>query len=192
MYGWINACFESLILAQYGEGVWRKIREKTLSILRKQQHLAKPCHQHHHHQALHYSHHHPHGLSGENSDSSEGNQQQQGSYFTLEEIATLMDSENTVLFFRNKEYSDELTYALLTAATELLLVKQDDLVEALGAYFVNYLSLYGYESTLRLQGSTFSAWLEHVNEPHRLFRSRFPHSHFPRFYVTKESNPPPR
>jgi hypothetical protein len=162
MYGWINACFESLILAQYDEEVWRRIRQKTVLILRKQHHVLN----------------HLSDLQGKPPGSPYA-------FHSIEELTTLMDSEATVLFFRNKEYSDELTYALLSAATELLLVNRDDLVEALGAYFVNYLNMYGYESTLRLQGSTFTAWLEHINEPHRLFRSRFPSNFLPRFEVSR-------
>jgi signal transduction histidine kinase len=93
------------------------------------------------------------------------------------------NGDNTILFNRNIDYPDIVTYELIKGAIEELQVTQNVLIERLGTYFVHFLRDNGYESTLKMQGKTFLEWLDHLNEPHRLLRSRFSHAHTPSFWI---------
>lgn len=88
-------------------------------------------------------------------------------------------------FIKNVHYSDELMFTLINASSKVLNVPQETLMENLGENFINFIKDNGYDSTIRAQGQTFGEFLENLNEPHRLLRSRFPESYLPEFWCTK-------
>jgi hypothetical protein len=88
-------------------------------------------------------------------------------------------------FIKNVHYSEEIMFNLLQNSTKILNVPQIMLMEYLGENFVNFIREHGYDSTIRAHGDAFDEFLQNINEPHRLLRSRFPESYLPEFSSTK-------
>jgi hypothetical protein len=88
-------------------------------------------------------------------------------------------------FIKNVHYTDDLIYTIIACSEKILHVNKEQLMEYLGENFINFIRENGYDSTIRAQGATFGEFLENLNEPHRLLRSRFPDSYLPEFWCTK-------
>lgn len=91
-------------------------------------------------------------------------------------------------FFRSVNYDDESTFCLVEAACKILGTTPDDILEAFGRHFMQFLEQNGYESTMKAQGSTLREWIKNINEPHRLLRSRFPKSNLPEFWTENDDS----
>jgi guanylate cyclase soluble subunit beta len=77
-------------------------------------------------------------------------------------------------FIRHERYSDESTVALVVAASEVLNISVDDVLEAFGVYFMEFTRAEGFEKLLNCQGSTLRTWLSNINALHDHLESAFP------------------
>lgn len=71
------------------------------------------------------------------------------------------------IFVSMRKYDDSITYDLVTAASEVLNVSAEDLLEAFGEYWVLYTAEEGYGEMLDMAGSTFEEFLGNLNHLHR-------------------------
>lgn len=77
-------------------------------------------------------------------------------------------------FIRHKYYSDESTVALVVAASEVLGLEVDTVLEAFGQYFMEFTRKNGYDNLLQCQGSTLRLWLSNLNALHDHLQSSLP------------------
>ena len=77
-------------------------------------------------------------------------------------------------FIRHKYYSDESTVALVVAASEVLGLEVDAVLEAFGQYFMEFTRKNGYDNLLQCQGSTLRLWLSNLNALHDHLQSSLP------------------
>ena len=77
-------------------------------------------------------------------------------------------------FIRHERYSDESTVALVVAASEVLDISVDTVLEAFGVYFMEFTRAEGFEKLLNCQGSTLRTWLSNINALHDHLESAFP------------------
>ena len=77
-------------------------------------------------------------------------------------------------FVRHKYYSDQSTVELLVAASEVLDMSVEDVLEAFGQYFMEFTRRHGYDNLLSCQGSTLRLWLSNLNALHDHLQSSLP------------------
>lgn len=77
-------------------------------------------------------------------------------------------------FIRHKYYTDESTVALVVAASKVLGISVDDVLEAFGEYFMEFTRRHGYDNLLSCQGSTLRLWLSNLNALHDHLQSSLP------------------
>jgi Haem-NO-binding/Heme NO binding associated len=77
-------------------------------------------------------------------------------------------------FIRHELFSDESTVALVVAASEVLGIPVDGILEAFGVYFMEFTRAEGFENLLNCQGSTLRTWLSNINALHDHLESSFP------------------
>lgn len=77
-------------------------------------------------------------------------------------------------FVRHNIYSDESTIALVVAASEVLGISVDDVLEAFGQYFMEFTRSNGYDNLLSCQGSTLRLWFSNLNALHDHLQSSLP------------------
>jgi len=77
-------------------------------------------------------------------------------------------------FVRHEYYPDTDTVALVSAASNVLGVSVDNVLETLGIYFMEFTRKNGYENLLNCQGSTLRLWLSNVNALHDHLASSLP------------------
>lgn len=81
-------------------------------------------------------------------------------------------------------YPDEVTYALVGAASAELAVPAAELLEALGEYWTRYTASEGYGELLGLGGSTFKEFLLNLHNLHTHVALSFPNLTPPSFWCT--------
>jgi Haem-NO-binding len=77
-------------------------------------------------------------------------------------------------FIRHEYYPDESTVQLVVAASEILGLTVDQVLEAFGTYFMEFVRAEGYENLLQCQGNTLSSWLSNMNALHDHLESSLP------------------
>ena len=77
-------------------------------------------------------------------------------------------------FIRHQYYSDESTVALVVAASEVLGLPVDGVLEAFGTYFMEFTRSNGYDNLLSCQGSNLRLWLSNLNALHDHLQSSLP------------------
>lgn len=77
-------------------------------------------------------------------------------------------------FVRHQRFEDESTVALVVAASEVLGIPVDGILEAFGVYFMEFTRAEGFENLLNCQGSTLRTWLSNINALHDHLESSFP------------------
>jgi guanylate cyclase soluble subunit beta len=77
-------------------------------------------------------------------------------------------------FVRHRIYSDESTVSLVVAASEVLGISVDDVLEAFGQHFMEFTRRSGYDNLLFCQGSTLRLWLSNLNALHDHLQSSLP------------------
>ncbi len=91
----------------------------------------------------------------------------------------------TVSHFVNMEsYDDATTYNLVGAATEVLGISAEELLDAFGEYFIMYTAKQGYGEMLKLGGKTFPEYLSNLNMLHFRLGNMMPHLVPPTFKVS--------
>ena len=71
-------------------------------------------------------------------------------------------------------YPDEVTYKLIGAASEVLGLPADKILEAFGEYWILYTAKEGYAELLDISGSTFVEFLQNMDNLHGRIQLSFP------------------
>jgi len=77
-------------------------------------------------------------------------------------------------FIGMRPYPDEVTYNLVGAASEVLGLPTDKILEAFGEYWILYTAKEGYGELLDMCGSTFVEFLQNMNNLHGRIQLSFP------------------
>ena len=77
-------------------------------------------------------------------------------------------------FVAMSTYPDEVTYKLVGAASEVLGLPADKILEAFGEYWILYTAKEGYAELLDISGSTFVEFLQNMDDLHGRIRLGFP------------------
>jgi len=93
---------------------------------------------------------------------------------------------NSEGFMTLKPYPDELTFKLVGAASEILNVPADKLLEAFGEYWILYTAEKGYGEMLNLAGDSFPAFLKNLNMLHGRVTNLMPELAPPQFECRNE------
>ena len=89
-------------------------------------------------------------------------------------------------FMTLKPYPDELTFQLVTAASEILSIPADALLEAFGEYWILYTAERGYGEMLNLAGDSLPAFLKNLNMLHGRVSNLMPELAPPQFECINE------
>jgi hypothetical protein len=103
-----------------------------------------------------------------------------------EEIKTKADVLESG-FISTQSYPDELTFKLVGAASEVLLVPIEDLLEAFGEYWVLYTGAKGYGEMMSHMGNSLPDFLKNLDMLHGRVAGMMPHLQPPQFYTENES-----
>lgn len=93
---------------------------------------------------------------------------------------------NSEGFMTLKPYPDALTFKLVGAASEILNVPADTLLEAFGEYWILYTAEKGYGEMLNLAGDSFPAFLKNLNMLHGRVTNLMPELAPPQFECRNE------
>jgi hypothetical protein len=88
------------------------------------------------------------------------------------------------VFVSTEAYPDELTYALVGAASSILKTPPADVLEAFGVYWVVKTAQEGYGDMMAAGGKTLGEFLENLPNFHSRVSMIFPHLSPPRFYCS--------
>jgi hypothetical protein len=89
-------------------------------------------------------------------------------------------------FMTLKPYPDELTFHLVAAASEILNIPANDLLEAFGEYWILYTAERGYGEMLNLAGDSLPAFLKNLNMLHGRVSNLMPELAPPQFECINE------
>lgn len=87
-------------------------------------------------------------------------------------------------FVSMNAYSDDVTYRLVGAASEVLGLSLEALLEAFGEYWVLYTGREGYGEVLKMAGESLPAFLQNLDSLHARVGLVFPHLKPPSFRCT--------
>ncbi|MEN9943472.1 MAG: hypothetical protein RLZZ91_1473 [Bacteroidota bacterium] len=93
---------------------------------------------------------------------------------------------NSEGFMTLKPYPDELTFKLVGAASVILNVPADTLLEAFGEYWILYTAEKGYGEMLNLAGDSFPSFLKNLNMLHGRVTNLMPELAPPQFECRNE------
>ena len=88
------------------------------------------------------------------------------------------------VFISNESYPDELTYALVAAASELLNVPQEKLLQAFGEHWVLHTAVESYGGLMRAAGRSVGEFLGNLPNFHARVSMIFPKLKPPHFECT--------
>ena len=77
-------------------------------------------------------------------------------------------------FLRYKYYPDSDTVTLVVAAAEILGISVDEVLEAFGDYFIDYVQDNGYSNVLECLGKNLRDWLSNLNTLHDHLQASYP------------------
>ena len=89
-------------------------------------------------------------------------------------------------FSTHTTYTEMMIPRLSKAAQLYLNIPEDEIMEALGRYFVTYVSKFGYDSMLKVQGRGMRDFLEGMDNLHEYLRLTYPKMKSPSFQCTDE------
>ena len=89
-------------------------------------------------------------------------------------------------FMTLKPYPDEITFQLVTAASDILNIPANTLLEAFGEYWILYTAERGYGEMLNLAGDTFPSFLKNLNMLHGRVSNLMPELAPPQFECINE------
>ena len=89
-------------------------------------------------------------------------------------------------FMTLKPYDDALTFQLVAAASEILNIPADTLLEAFGEYWILYTAERGYGEMLNLAGDTLPSFLKNLNMLHGRVSNLMPELAPPQFECINE------
>lgn len=88
------------------------------------------------------------------------------------------------VFVSMEAYPDDVTYALVRAATEVLGLSADEVLEAFGEHWVSYTAQEGYGELLKLAGDSLPVFLQNLDNLHTRVGLMFPNLKPPSFWCT--------
>ncbi len=88
-------------------------------------------------------------------------------------------------FVSMEGYPDDVTHRLVKAASEVLQISADDIMEAFGEYWVKYTAQEGYGEMLDMSGDTLPEFLENLDDMHARVGVIFPRLQPPSFEVER-------
>lgn len=88
------------------------------------------------------------------------------------------------LFVGMKTYPDEVTYGLVDAASEVLGLPPEKVLEAFGEYWILYTAKEGYGDLLRMSGDSLVAFLQNMDGMHARVGMAMPELRPPSFACT--------
>lgn len=90
-------------------------------------------------------------------------------------------------FVSMEQYSDESTYGLVAAASEVLGAEADAILREFGRYWTVYTAEAGYSELMRSAGRTLPEFLNNLDQLHTRVQLSFPHLRAPSFAVSQET-----
>jgi hypothetical protein len=90
-------------------------------------------------------------------------------------------------FIGLKAYPDDISYALVTAASAELGVPVDLLLELVGEEWISHTALNGYENVLNLAGNNMIDFIHNLDTIHNNITNLMPSMRPPKFRIKKES-----
>lgn len=90
-------------------------------------------------------------------------------------------------FSTHNIYSDSLLQKLISSTVEVTGDRRDDVLEATGALFVNFIGQYGYDKILRVLGRHIRDFLNGLDNLHEFMRFTYPKLKAPSFFCTDET-----
>lgn len=91
------------------------------------------------------------------------------------------------LFLSMSQYSDDLTYTLVRAASEVLRTPAEQLLQDFGSYWVNYTAREGYGELMQVSGSSIWEFLENLDNLHARVGLSFPSLKPPSFRCSQKT-----
>lgn len=88
-------------------------------------------------------------------------------------------------FLDSSNYDDQLTYNLVTAASEILEQPVEDVLHAFGRHWVLYTGREGWASLFDFTGNDFIGFLGQLDEMHARVNSAMPDGRMPEFTLTE-------
>jgi hypothetical protein len=88
------------------------------------------------------------------------------------------------VFVSMEGYPDEVTYRLVSAASEVLAIPPAKVLEAFGEHWILYTAREGYGDVLKMAGSTFLSFLQNLDNLHARVGMSFPDLRPPSFRCT--------
>lgn len=92
-------------------------------------------------------------------------------------------------FIRHQYYTDQSSIDLVVAASEVLEISVNDVLEVFGAYFMEFTRQAGYDNLLSCQGSNLRLWLSNLNALHDHLQDTLPRGRFPEFWCKDDEDP---
>lgn len=86
------------------------------------------------------------------------------------------------VFVSMDAYPDDVTYRLVGAASEVLRIPPEQVLETFGEYWVQYTAREGYGALLKLSGASLPAFLLNLNNMHARIGLTMPHLKPPTFH----------
>jgi hypothetical protein len=90
-------------------------------------------------------------------------------------------------FISMNRYDDSATYGILGAASEVTGTHAEQVIEAFGVYWIEYVFDAGYGRMVLTTGDTLATAFRRLDEMHDRIRLAFPDSQAPRFSVVGET-----
>ncbi len=87
-------------------------------------------------------------------------------------------------FVSMNQYHDDVTYRLVSAASDILGLPANDILRAFGRYWMLYTSKEGYDELLRMTGDTLLEFLQNLDNMHARIGLSYTHLHAPSFECT--------
>ncbi len=103
------------------------------------------------------------------------------------EILSLADISDDN-FISMEAYDDDITYQLVGAATKVLGIEADLILQTFGEYWMTYTAEQGYGPLLEIAGSDFGTFLTNLNTLHQNVAMSFPKLTPPHFEVEEKAD----
>lgn len=102
------------------------------------------------------------------------------------EIATKANVEHS--FISMDTYSDQVTYDLVAAATEILEIPANSILEALGEHWIQHTVEEGYGQMISMYGNSVTEFLQNMNNLHAQIRLSMPELNPPSITCEEKGN----
>jgi hypothetical protein len=91
-------------------------------------------------------------------------------------------------FLSMDQYPDEVTYRLVGAASQVLHLDADHILEGFGRFWTKYTAQEGYGDLLHMAGDSFLECLKNLDNLHTRVGMSYPHLRPPSFYCSDQTD----